>query len=108
MDLVNSIGAEFLLNLQNGRPENGSRSSSISSPERIVVEIFSLEDSGEKRIFVISNIKGSMDEKTSVNSIKIPNPQPSIVLLLANVIPRSESYRRGGGYPPELPPTRIL
>jgi hypothetical protein len=60
------------------------------------VKIFSLEDSSEKRILIGNNIIGCMDEKTSVDSIKIPNAQTTIVLLLANVVPRPEGNRRGG------------
>ena len=62
MDLIDNIGVEFFLNLQNGRLKNGPRSTSISSPERSVVEVFSLEDSSEERIFVIRNVIGSMSE----------------------------------------------
>lgn len=60
------------------------------------MKIFSLEDSSEKRILIGNNIIGCMDEKTSVDSIKIPNAQTTIVLLLANVVPRPEGNQRGG------------
>ena len=76
------------------------------------MKIFSLEDSSEKRILIISNIIGYMDEKTSVDSIKIPNAQTTILLLLANVVPRPEGSRRGGVIllnpcPPESSDDRI-
>jgi len=69
MNLVCSVVAEVPFNLQNGRPKNGPRSSSVSSPERIIVKVFGLEDSCKKRIFVISNIISSMGKETFVNSI---------------------------------------
>jgi hypothetical protein len=66
MNLVDNIVAEIFFNLQNGRPKNGRRSTGISNRERTIVVVFGLEDSCEKRIFVISDIIDSMGEETFI------------------------------------------
>ena len=71
------------------------------------MKIFSLEDSSEKRILIISNIIGCMDEKTYVDSIKIPNAQTTILLLLANVVPRREVSTKDTRQSTEGYPTMI-
>lgn len=85
-----------LFNLHNGRPKNGSRSRVVSSPERGVAKVFGFENNSEERIFIVSNVKGSMSKKTSVNNVEVPDAKASIVLALTYVVPGSESNWRGG------------
>lgn len=70
-------------------------SSGLGSPERTIVVVFSLHDRRKKRIFVISNVVSSMGEKAFVNNVEVPDPQTTIILGLANVLPRAKSNRGG-------------
>jgi hypothetical protein len=69
MNLVDRVGAGILFNLQNRGPKNGLRASGIGCLEGAIVVIFSLEDRGEKRIFVSHYIPSSLGEKTFVDSM---------------------------------------
>jgi len=95
LDLVDSIVAQILFDLHDGGPKNGPRSTGVSSPERTIMVVLSLQNICKKRAFVISNVVSSMNEKASVDGIEIPDTQPTIFLRLTNILPGSKSNRRG-------------
>jgi hypothetical protein len=95
MNLKNNIGAKLFFNLHDGGPENGSCFRISSSPERVVMEVFGFENQGEERILIVSYIIGSMNNEAFVDSVKIPDAKSTVVLALANVIPRSVGNWKG-------------
>ena len=89
MKLIDRVLGQILFDPKNRRPEDRSRAISCCRPKRGIVEIFSLEDAGEKGIFVRGNVPSRMGDKAFVNSIEVT--EPAVLLRLANVFPRTES-----------------
>lgn len=57
------------------------------------MEIFSLNNTGKKRIFISSNIPSSMSDKAFINGVEISDGQTTIILGLTDVIPGAKSNR---------------
>ena len=71
------------------------------------MKVSGFENSGEERVIVVSNVIGSMDKETYVNSVKVPDAKACCPCFDKC---RPKICRRLGrwGCPPEDPPTRIF
>lgn len=50
------------------------------------MKVFGFEDRGKERIYIVSNVVGSMYDKASVDRVKIFDAKSSIFFALADVV----------------------
>jgi hypothetical protein len=61
--------------------------SGVRVPEGGIGIVFSFEHCSKQRVFISSNVPGSLDEETFVDSVEVPYSKSPVFSGQANVIP---------------------
>lgn len=96
VNLIGGILDQVLFDLKDRQPEEGTRAVRLGLPKGGGMEVFSFDNTGKKRIFSSSNFPSGVSNQTFIHIVEIPDSKATIVLGLADVIPRTESNRISG------------